>query len=195
MSRAIFLDRDGVINATVWNADESTFDTPYQIDQFTLLPGVAQAIERCHQMGFLVVVVSNQPGVAKGKCTPEFLEDVKALMNARLGAKNATLDGVYYCIHHPEASVADLRCDCDCRKPKPGLLLEASRQLDIDLRDSWMIGDQERDVLAGAAAGCRTCLVGQSPFAETIANLQAVDLVEAVEKLAAIENRDRAATW
>jgi D,D-heptose 1,7-bisphosphate phosphatase len=192
MSRAVFLDRDGVINATVWNADEGILDTPYELNQFTLLPGVAQAIERCHDMGYLVVVVSNQPGVAKGKCTPGFLEDVKALMNARLAAENATLDGVYYCIHHPEAKVADLRRDCECRKPKPGLLFEASRELAIDLKDSWMVGDQERDVLAGAAAGCRTCLVGQSPFVTTMANLQADDLVDAVEKLAAIAGRESA---
>jgi D,D-heptose 1,7-bisphosphate phosphatase len=193
MSRAVFLDRDGVVNATVWNADEHIFDTPYQLEQFTLLPGAAQAIQRCHLMSFLVVVISNQPGVAKGKCTPGFLEDMDALMGAKLAAEGVTLDGAYYCIHHPEAVVADLRCDCDCRKPKPGLLLEASRQLDIDLKKSWMLGDQERDVLAGAAAGCRTCLLGQWPVGATVANLRAVDLVEAVEKLAAIESRDRAA--
>jgi D,D-heptose 1,7-bisphosphate phosphatase len=192
MKRAVFLDRDGVINATVWNAEERIFDTPYQLEQFTLFSGVAGAIGRCQQMGFLVVVISNQPGVAKGKCTREFLDDTEALLNAKLAADGVTLDGAYYCLHHPEASVAELRCDCDCRKPKPGLLFEASRQLDIDLKQSWMLGDQERDVLAGAAAGCRTCLVGQQPPGTTIASLQAVDLVEAVEKLAANESRHTA---
>jgi D,D-heptose 1,7-bisphosphate phosphatase len=194
MSRAVFLDRDGVINAPVWNPDEGIFDTPYELEQFNLIPGVAPAIQRCHLMGFLVIVISNQPGVAKGKCTPEFLQKVDSLMYARLAAAGARLDGAYYCIHHPEAKVADLRCDCDCRKPKPGLLFEASRQLDLDMEQSWMFGDQERDVLAGAAAGCRTCLIAPLPLGATSASLQAVDLVDAVEKLAAIENRQSAAT-
>jgi len=143
-------------------------------------------------MGFLVVVISNQPGVAKGKCSPEFLRDIDALMNARLAAEGVTLDGAYYCLHHPQATVMEWLCDCDCRKPKPGLLLDASRQLDIDLEQSWMIGDQERDILAGASAGCRTILVGQRPVGATIASLQAGNLEEAVEKLAAVDSRDKA---
>lgn len=188
MRRAVFLDRDGVINATVWNPDEGIFDTPYALDEFVLLPGVTTAIRRIRELGFLAVAVSNQPGVAKGKCTPRFFEDVSTLLDERLAADRASLDGAYYCVHHPEAVVPELRVVCECRKPKPGLLLQASRDLDIDLSRSWMIGDQDRDVLAGAAAGCRTIIVGHGALADTTAaTLRAGDIVEAVEQITALE--------
>jgi D,D-heptose 1,7-bisphosphate phosphatase len=159
MHRAVFLDRDGVINAALYDPAEGKLDTPYRLEDFRLLPGVARAVRAINEIGFLAVVVSNQPGVAKGKCDYTFLETVNAELTARLAGQGAHLDAVYYCLHHPDAVDESLRVDCDCRKPKAGLLLRAAHELDIDLAGSFMLGDSPRDIEAGLAAGCRTILL------------------------------------
>jgi D,D-heptose 1,7-bisphosphate phosphatase len=185
MQRAVFMDRDGVINATVWNAQERIQDSPYRLDDFRLLPGTAAAIRRIHDLGFAAVVISNQPGVAKGKCSPAFLGEVSEHMRRDLACQDAYLDGEYYCLHHPQANIAELRIDCDCRKPKPGLLYQAARDLEIDLGASYMVGDAERDIEAGLLAGSTTVLVrpgGTEP--STKAHLLAQSLAEAVEQVA-----------
>ena len=159
MNRAVFLDRDGVINAAMWDPIEGRPDTPYRLEDFALLPGAAQALAAINEMGFLAVVVSNQPGVAKGKCGLELLEALNDRLRASLAEEGARLNGIYYCLHHPEAVVPSLRVQCDCRKPEPGLLLQAAKELDIDLAQSYMIGDQQTDIEAGLAAGCKTVLL------------------------------------
>jgi D-glycero-D-manno-heptose 1,7-bisphosphate phosphatase len=159
MNRAVFLDRDGVINAALYNPLEGKPDTPYRLEDFRLLAGVARAVRAINEMGFLAVVVSNQPGVAKGRCDYAFLETVNAELTARLARQKAHLDAIYYCLHHPDAVDESLRVDCDCRKPNPGLLLRAARELNIDLAGSFMLGDSPSDIEAGLAAGCRTILV------------------------------------
>jgi len=157
--RAVFLDRDGVINVPLWNPVEGKWDSPYRLEDFRLLPGAAQAIRLINEMGYLAVVVSNQPGVAKGKCSPELLDAITRKMLSELGQEGAWLDAIYYCLHHPEARVEALRVVCYCRKPKPGLLLQAARDLGIDLEHSYLIGDQRVDIEAGLAVGCRSILV------------------------------------
>ncbi|HKZ50241.1 MAG TPA: HAD family hydrolase [Dehalococcoidia bacterium] len=159
MSRAVFLDRDGVINATLWNSTEEKWDSPYTLEDFQLLPGTAQAIRSMNELGYLTVVISNQPGVAKGKCSPQFLDALDRKMLLDLAQEDARLDAIYYCLHHPDAQVESLRVACGCRKPKPDLLLRAARDFQIDLESSYFIGDQGVDVEAGLAAGCRTVLV------------------------------------
>ena len=159
---AIFLDRDGVINPYVYNAEFGTVDSPSSPDEFTLAPGVAEAVAEFNRLGFLVIVVSNQPGIAKGKFTPALLDQVNAKMLAGIAAGGGKLDAVYYCLHHPDAAVPEYRAVCECRKPRPGLLLEAAREWDIDLQNSYMIGDGVTDIEAGRAAGTRTVFVGQS---------------------------------
>jgi len=159
VNRAVFLDRDGVINAALYDPLEGKLDTPYRLEDFRLLPGVGRAVRAINEMGFLAVVVSNQPGVAKGKCDYAFLETVNAELTARLARQRAHLDAIYYCLHHLDAVDDSLRIDCDCRKPKPGLLLRAARELDIDLARSFMLGDSPKDIEAGLAAGCQTSLV------------------------------------
>lgn len=163
MKRAVFLDRDGVINPLVYNAQEGGLDSPYRLDQFRLLPGVGPALRSLKEMGFLTVVVSNQPGVAKGKCSPGFLEALNWRLAAELRRYGAALDAIYYCLHHPQGKVPGLRRACLCRKPRPGLLLEAAQELGIDLRSSYMVGDRKVDIEAGLAAGCTTLLVGDPP--------------------------------
>ncbi|MBI4454605.1 MAG: HAD family hydrolase [Acidobacteria bacterium] len=159
-SRAAFLDRDGVINAMWWDPEHGTMDAPANPGQFRLLPGAGTAIQLLRDMGFLVVVASNQPGVAKGKMVPELLEVITQKMNRDLAAIGARVDVVYYCLHHPEAVIDEYRVVCDCRKPKPGLLRRAAGEFDIDLADSYMIGDGTVDVQAGRTAGCRTIWLG-----------------------------------
>lgn len=158
--RAIFLDRDGSINDMVYNLDFGLVDSPQNADEFRLLPGVPEAIRLINDMGFLAVVASNQPGIAKGKCTLAILEAVTEKMHRQLAERGARLDAVYYCLHHPEGLLGEYRVVCDCRKPKPGLLQRAAKELGVDLGSSYMIGDGLTDILAGKAVGCKTIFLG-----------------------------------
>src|SRR6266702_3801807 len=147
VNRAAFLDRDGVINAAV--ATPLGPDSPRSVAEFKLLPGVAGAIKTLNGLGLPVVVVSNQPRIAKGKFAAESLQAMTDRMNATLERNGASLDGIYYCLHHPDAVVRTYRMICDCRKPKPGLLTKAAEQMDLALAGSYMVGDQVRDMVAG----------------------------------------------
>lgn len=159
MNRAVFLDRDGVINRYAYNAESGTVDTPANPAEFQLLDGAAEAIAAFNRLGVPVIVVSNQPGIAKGKFTPQLLDAIEKEMRARLAPAGAHIGAAYYCLHHPDAVVADYRSDCDCRKPKPGLILRAAQEHDIDLSASFLIGDDVSDILAGRAAGVATILL------------------------------------
>jgi D-glycero-D-manno-heptose 1,7-bisphosphate phosphatase len=157
--RAVFLDRDGVINGYVYNAEVGTVDSPSNPSEFSLLPGVAGAVATFRHLGLLTIVVSNQPGIAKGKFREELLEQMTDKMVAALGMSGARVDDVWYCVHHPQASVPEYRVNCSCRKPKPGLLLGAAEKWGIDLVSSYMVGDGIADMQAGTAAGTRTLFV------------------------------------
>ena len=160
LRRAIFLDRDGSINGMVYNPEFGLVDSPQNPQQFQLLPGAAEAIQLINEMGFLAVVISNQPGIAKGKCTPAILEAMTEKMHRQLAEAGARLDAVYYCLHHPAAVLEQYRVICNCRKPRPGLLQKAATELGIDLGASYMIGDGLTDVLAGKTVGCTTIFLG-----------------------------------
>jgi D-glycero-D-manno-heptose 1,7-bisphosphate phosphatase len=151
--RAVFLDRDGVLNELVYYPEHGIIDSPFTPKQITLLPGVAQAINSFHDMGFKVVLVSNQPGIAKGHFSEEIFNQVRKKMKEELAKEGAFLDGEYYCFHHPEAKIERFRVECECRKPKPGLLLQAAKEMGVDLVGSWMIGDGLTDIQAGKKAG------------------------------------------
>jgi len=159
MNRAVFLDRDGVINAMVYHTEFGLVDSPANPDEFTLMPHVAEALQAFRQMGFVIALISNQPGIAKGKFSPQLLDAITNKMVAGLAEGGAYLDAIYYCKHHPEGTVMEYRQVCDCRKPKPGMLLKAARDLDIDLSQSYFIGDGITDVQAGQAAGTKTILI------------------------------------
>jgi D-glycero-D-manno-heptose 1,7-bisphosphate phosphatase len=161
MDRAIFLDRDGVINELVYYPEHGIIDSPFTTGQFKLLPGVGPAIKKFHDAGFKVILVSNQPGIAKGHFSESHFERLRGKMKAELAAEGAFLDGEYYCFHHTEAAIERFRVDCECRKPKPGLLLQAAKDLEIEMQGSWMIGDGLTDIKAGKGAGCRTLLMGR----------------------------------
>ena len=153
--RAVFLDRDGTINRYVGFLKD--------IDTFTLLPGVAEAVKKINDSGYLAIVVTNQPVIARGEVTVDMLSKIHDKMETLLGEHGAYLDAIYYCPHHPHKGYAgeipELKIDCDCRKPKPGMLLQAREDFKIDLKNSWMVGDSANDIEAGNAAGCRTARI------------------------------------
>ena len=147
MLRAVFIDRDGVINR---KAREGEYVTSWA--DFSILPGVAEAVALLKRAGYAVIVVTNQRCVAKGLLGIADLEDMHKRMRESLSHSGAIVDGVYYCPHDYESS-------CTCRKPAPGMLYEAAREHGLDLRSSWMVGDSEIDMQAGKNAGCRTARV------------------------------------
>ena len=158
MTRAVFLDRDGVINEMVASAEG--LGSPRSVDEFKLLPGAARGVRRLNELQLPVVVISNQPGVAKGKFPADNLEAITERMKEDLHDDLASLQGIYYCMHHPQAVVDDYRKVCNCRKPEPGLLMEAAKDMHLELAGSYMVGDQKRDMVAGKAVGCITVFVG-----------------------------------
>lgn len=158
--RAVFLDRDGVINRMVYYEEHGIVDSPFKAGQFTVFSGVARAIELIHRIGMKAVLVSNQPGIAKGFYSQKAFDAINNKMKSILKGPSS-LDGIYYCLHHPRAAVGKYRKICSCRKPKPGLLLAASKEMQVDLPLSYMIGDGAVDIEAGKNAGCRTILIGK----------------------------------
>lgn len=152
---AIFLDRDGTINYDPGNLSK--------IDGFKLLPRATEAIKLINASEHLAVVISNQPGVAKGFLNTKDLEEIHKKMETLLGAEGAKLDGIYYCPHHPDRGYpgenSKYTVQCDCRKPQPGMLKKAQRNLNINLSKSWIVGDSERDVIAGKNVGIKTILI------------------------------------
>lgn len=155
LQKAIFLDRDGTINKYVGFLKRA--------EQFELLPRVSEAVKLINDSGYLAIVVTNQPVIARGEVTIEELRAIHNKMETLLGEQGAYIDALYYCPHHPdkgfEGEIPELKIDCVCRKPKPGMLLKAAKDYHIDLKNSWIVGDGENDVKAGKAAGCRTALI------------------------------------
>lgn len=169
--KAIFLDRDGVINREV-----NLLNKPEQME---LLPGAADAIRYINSKGYLAVVVTNQPVIARNLCSLEELDYIHSTLETLLGKEQAYLNGIYYCPHHPDKGYPEERPEykiaCDCRKPKPGMLLKAASDWNIDLSESYMIGDSDRDIQAGHAAGVKESIL--IPTNEPFALLKAVQRI------------------
>jgi D,D-heptose 1,7-bisphosphate phosphatase len=159
LSKAVFLDRDGIINELVYFPEHGIVDSPFTPEQVRLTPFAIEAINRFHNIGFKVIVISNQPGIAKGHFDEAMFDLISVRIRELLKRGNATLDGEYYCFHHPDGVRKEYSIVCDCRKPKSGLILKAVRKHDISLVDSFMVGDGSVDVKAGHDAGCVTILV------------------------------------
>jgi D-glycero-D-manno-heptose 1,7-bisphosphate phosphatase len=142
---AIFLDRDGTLN----------IDHGYvhKIDDFQFIDGTIEALQQLKQMGFALVVVTNQSGIARGMFTEDQFMQLTEWMDWSLADRDIDLDGIYFCPHHPEGSVGEFSLQCDCRKPQPGMLLSAQQELHIDMAASYIVGDKLEDMLAGQAAG------------------------------------------
>lgn len=153
--KAIFLDRDGTINKYKGFLRD--------IDEFELIVGVSEAIKKINALGYLVIVITNQPVIARGEVSFEELNEIHNKMETLLGLDGSYVDGIYFCPHHPhrgyQGEVPELKIECDCRKPQPGMLKKAAKDFNIDLSESIMVGDGENDVLAGKAVGCKTILL------------------------------------
>jgi D-glycero-D-manno-heptose 1,7-bisphosphate phosphatase len=145
--RAVFLDRDGVVNV----------DNGYvsQVDDFEFIEGVIEACKRLKEKGYLLVLITNQSGIARGYFSEEQFHSLTEWMDWSLADRGVDLDGIYYCPHHAEKGLGEYKVDCDCRKPKPGMLLSAIKDLNIDVSNSILVGDKVSDLQAGIAAGIK----------------------------------------
>ena len=173
--KAVFLDRDGTINKYVGFLRNDK--------EFELLPEAAEAIRLLNDSGYLSIVVTNQPVIARGEVSADELQNIHNKMETLLGLEGAYLDAIYYCPHHPhkgyKGEIPELKIDCDCRKPKPGMLLQATKDFNIDLKMSWMIGDNETDTEAGTAAGCQCIRINSNMDS----NKNVLTLLDAVKRI------------
>lgn len=181
INKAVFLDRDGVI----------TEDPPHyahRLDQLHIIPGSEQAIQRLNAHNFRVIVISNQSGVARGYYQEEDVKIFNDGMELLLAKAGAHIDALYYCPHHPDAIIERYKINCNCRKPKPGMILDAGRKYSLDLGNSFVVGDKWSDIEAGRAAGCKTVLVLTGHGKEEVDKKQGsadyivLDLYDAVDK-------------
>ena len=178
---AFFLDRDGVINKEVGHLNN--------LSQFELIPEVADSIRRINDAGILVIVITNQPVIARGELSEEKLRVIHNKMETLLGNSGAFIDAIYYCPHHPHSGfkgeIIEFKKKCECRKPLPGMILQAANELNISLKDSWMVGDSTSDILAARNAGVTSILVktghsGKDGKFNSTPNFEATSLKEAV---------------
>lgn len=179
---AIFLDRDGTIN----------LDHGYvhEIDKFQFIDGVIDACRELKKMGFILVLVTNQSGIARGKFSEEQFMALTEWMDWSLADRDVDFDGIYFCPHHPEAVIEEYRQECECRKPQPGMLLRALHELNIDMTASYMVGDKPEDMQAAIAAGIGTKVLVRTgkPITEKGEKLadwvlnSVADLPEAIKK-------------
>lgn len=177
--KAIFLDRDGTINKYKGFIRN--------VEDIELLPGVTEAIKKINNMGYLAIVVTNQPVIARGEVTIEQLEEMHNKIETLLGNEGAYIDGLYYCPHHPDkgydGEIPELKIKCNCRKPEPGMLLKASEDFNIDLEKSWMVGDSKNDIIAGKKAGCKTAIIDSNDIYADIDGKSLLEIVDKIEQL------------
>lgn len=182
--KAIFLDRDGTLNIEK--------DYLYKIEDFEFLPGVISALRLLQEAGYLLIIITNQSGIAKGYYTEESYQKLNKWMLSALQEQGIKVDGVYYCPHHPEAKIEKYRVDCSCRKPKLGMYEQAVRDYDIDLSISYAIGDKIRDCAICKESSCKGYLIASNEKPETIEAVKngeyervryAADLYEAVNDI------------
>lgn len=188
---AVLLDRDGVLNEARPDPGSGVMESPLNVQDVRLLPGVPAALGELARVGFALVCVSNQPAAAKGKVTVTELCAIHDRVLELLAAEGARLDASYLCPHHPEGIVRGLTMRCACRKPAPGMLREAGVALELDLRASWMLGDTDADVSAGQGAGSRTALIEYPGTAHKRSGESSPDLLAADLPDAAAQVRDQ----
>lgn len=167
MKKAVFLDRDGVLNELVLNPLTEEYEPPHSPDDLIIFPDVFESLRILQDAGFELFLISNQPDYAKGKTTLENIYAVHSRFDRILTLKGIHFREYYYCYHHPNGIVPEYSFACECRKPKPYFLLKAAKDYGIDLENSWMIGDRDSDIECGNAAGTRTILVEEPHSSES----------------------------
>ena len=185
MKRAVFLDRDGVLNRNVYYDDTAAWESPRESTAVRLTEGIGPALRALQAASYLLIIISNQPNAAKGKCSQEQLDEIQARLLELLLEQGVAMDAHYLCLHHP-----DHTGPCACRKPSPFFLLQAAECFSIDLPASWMIGDRASDIACGYAAGLRTVWIdngeGSAPPPDKHApTLTCASAAEAIAKLLA----------
>lgn len=165
MPKAIFVDRDGVIIALKYNPSIKEEQPPQNTSELKFLPEVFDALKNAQKAGYLLFLVSNQPDIAKGKMKMEKFQEIHKRFDEVLKSNEIYFKEYYYCFHHPNGIVSEYSIDCECRKPKPGSLLKAAKDYNVDLLKSWMIGDKDRDIECGHNAGVRTIAI-EEPLTE-----------------------------
>lgn len=183
--RAVFLDRDGVLDALVLNAERNDYEPPHKPEELTILPGVISSLKRLQAEGYSLFLVSNQPDYALGKTKMGALKLVHTEFARIMRRGGVQFKKYYYCYHHPNGVVPRYSFECDCRKPKPFFLIKSSTDYNIDLSASWMIGDTDKDIGSGKAAGVRTILLDYELSSKqrisSTPDYEAKDLNEAVD--------------
>jgi D-glycero-D-manno-heptose 1,7-bisphosphate phosphatase len=159
LRRAVFLDRDGVVNEPSWDRVDERYESPVHPRDVVLAESAVEGLRTLAGDGYLTIVISNQPAAAKGKASLSDLWAVHERIVELLVVEGVEVDDCRYCFHHPDGVDSDLGRVCECRKPSPGLILAAASEHSVDLAASWMVGDSDTDMLAGEGAGCRTVLV------------------------------------
>lgn len=180
LKKAVFIDRDGTLIEHI--------ELMRRIEDIRFFPEAESAVKTLNQLGYLVVIITNQPVVARGLIDEKGIDEIHAVLIERLNEKGAKIDAVYFCPHHPEADVPRYRLNCDCRKPEPGLIIQAIKEHGIDSKKSYIIGDGIIDMVAGKRVGLKTILVKTGPghsldkkFPDTAPDFKAKNLTEAVE--------------
>lgn len=186
---AIFLDRDGVINANIYNPVTSAFESPHRPEDFHLHPEVLPAVRRLADAGWPRFLVSNQPSYAKGKASLDAIRAIARQCDETFAAEGLPFVESFYCLHHPDGDVPGFSGPCDCRKPSPHFLLLAAERHGVDLSRSWMVGDRDSDVACGQAAGAHTILIAPdhpgAPSPRGLPDAHAANLAAAVELILA----------
>lgn len=162
MKKVLFLDRDGVLIELVYDKTLGIVRTPLNVQELKVTPFAIEFLYETKNLGYSTFIVSNQPDIALGRISQKTFDVFHKKIISLFNTPNISIDGYYYCFHHPFARVAQYKKNCDCRKPKPGLILRAQKEHDIDLSHSWIIGDGVNDIIAGHEAGCKTMLLTNS---------------------------------
>jgi D-glycero-D-manno-heptose 1,7-bisphosphate phosphatase len=187
MNRAIFLDRDGVINKLVFNHLTKEYESPHYVEDLELYQWTLEALQKLQEKGFLLFLVSNQPSFAKGKTS---LENIKAIHNRfhiYVTDNGIKFTEYYYCYHHPQGIIPEFTCKCECRKPSPYFLLKAKKEFHLNMENSWFIGDRDTDIFCGQSAGVKTILIEEEHSSNNRGNsnpnFSVGNLKEAVEMI------------
>jgi D-glycero-D-manno-heptose 1,7-bisphosphate phosphatase len=160
LNKAILLDRDGVINEMVYVKEHGLVDSPSNVKQFRIIKGVIKAIKIAKKLGYKVIIISNQPGIAKGYYDQKTFDVIRKKMRKDFFRSDLIIDDEFYCLHHPHAKLIRYRKKCSCRKPGIGLIKKASKTHNLDLKNSYLIGDGICDIQAAKKAGCKSIFVG-----------------------------------
>ena len=185
MQKAVFLDRDGVINRLVFNPDTGEYESPHNVEDLELFPWAVPSLRVLREMEYMLFLISNQPSYAKGKTPMENIRAIHETLHRIFLEHGIDFAEYYYCYHHPNGIVPDLTGVCRCRKPGIFFLEEAKKNFDFSITDSWLIGDQDSDILCGQSFGLKTILIkDQHSFkkrGESSPDFQAADIEEAVQ--------------